>query len=101
MIYIFYQQKNEKEDFLKDIVKLKGHNMKNSSKVPLYVQIVENIRFKIYNDEWEEGHQIPTEMDLCKHYNVGRITIRKAVEELVNERLLYRKRAKGTFVSNK
>lgn len=37
-------------------------------------------------------------MELCDYYHVSRITIRKAIDELVRENLLYRKRAIGTFV---
>jgi DNA-binding GntR family transcriptional regulator len=69
------------------------------SNIPLYVQIVEHLRDNIKIGKWKEGERIPTEKDLCDIYNVSRITIRKAIDELVKEKLLYRERPKGTFVT--
>lgn len=69
------------------------------SNIPLYVQIAEHLRDNIKIGKWKEGDKIPTEKDLCDIYNVSRITIRKAIDELVKEKLLYRERPKGTFVT--
>lgn len=69
------------------------------SKIPLYVQVSNDIRFKINNGQWLEGDQIPTEIELCEKYSVSRITIRKAIDILVDEGLLTKKRALGTFVN--
>lgn len=76
-----------------------GSRLKNKS-IPLYVQVAEDLRDNIRIGKWEEGDKIPTEVDLCSIYGVSRITIRKAIDELVKEGLLYRRRAKGTFVAN-
>jgi GntR family transcriptional regulator len=65
---------------------------------PLYSQIADDLRFKIVSGEWGDGEKIPPELDLCDIYSVSRITIRKAIDELVREGHLYRERAKGTFV---
>lgn len=66
---------------------------------PLYAQIANDLRNHIRTEKWTEGQRIPTEMDLCDIYHVSRITIRKAIDELVRENLLIRKKAKGTFVN--
>ena len=71
---------------------------KTNQSLPLYVQVAEDLRYKILLGQWTEGNQIPTEAELCKLYGVSRITVRKAVELLVNQKYLYRERAKGTFV---
>ncbi len=65
---------------------------------PLYAQIADDLREKIQSEVWQTGDKIPPELDLCELYNVSRITVRKAIDELVRENLLYRERAKGTFV---
>lgn len=44
------------------------------------------------------GDRIPPELELCDFYRVSRITIRRGIEQLVQEHLLVRHRAKGTFV---
>lgn len=72
----------------------------NESSYPLYAQIADNLRLNIRSSKWKEGEKIPTEMELCDYYHVSRITVRKAIEELVNENLLYRERSRGTFVKS-
>lgn len=69
-----------------------------SNGMPFYLQIAEEMRTNIRIEKWKEGEKIPTELDLCDIYHVSRITIRKAIEELVKEDLLIRIRPKGTFV---
>ncbi|MDN4075981.1 GntR family transcriptional regulator [Fictibacillus terranigra] len=65
---------------------------------PLYIQIKSELKGKIEKGEWKTGDKIPSEMELCKLYNVSRITVREAINELVWEEYLVRHRAKGTFV---
>lgn len=74
-------------------------SLDSTSSVSLYFQLKEIFINKIRNKEWNHEDKIPAEMDLCKQYCVSRITIRKALSELVNEGYLIRKRGKGTFVS--
>lgn len=71
----------------------------NNNLLPLYAQISEHLRDNIRIGKWNEGDKIPTENELCAIYNASRITIRKAINELVNENLLVKIRAKGTFVT--
>lgn len=67
---------------------------------PLYIQIKQDLKQKIEDGVWKPGEKIPNEMELCKVYNVSRITVREAINELVWEEYLVRKRAKGTYVLN-
>lgn len=69
--------------------------------VPLYLQIAEDIRSKIRSEEIKANTRIPTELELSEKYQVSRITIRKALEILVDEEILVRKQRIGTFVSGK
>jgi len=68
------------------------------SAVPLYEQIYDDILQKIGTHEWAAGARIPAEMQLCERYNVSRITVRKAIEDLALAGHLVRYRGKGTFV---
>lgn len=77
---------------------MKGEFKMQDSHLPLYVQVANIIRDNIRIGKWREGQKIPTEFELCDIYHVSRITIRKAIEELVRENLLVRKKACGTFV---
>ena len=68
------------------------------SKLKLYVQIYTIIREKIESGEWPAGTQIPTEDDLCRTYDVSKVTVREAIQELAREGFLRRQQGKGTFV---
>ncbi len=70
------------------------------SKQKLYVQIYSIFLEKIENGEWPEGTQIPPEDELCRLYDVSKITVREAIQELVREGYLKRQQGKGTFVTN-
>lgn len=69
-------------------------------KIPLYIQVREDLKRRILKGEYLPGDQIPTEQELCKRYNVSRITVEKALSSLVHERLLDRKQGKGSYVSS-
>lgn len=66
--------------------------------VPLYEQIYDDIYNKIAVKEWKPGQRIPSEMQLCNQYGVSRITVRKAIDDMVHSGYLNRQRGKGTFV---
>ena len=66
---------------------------------PVYYQIGEHIREKINNNENPPNSMIPSEAELCEIYQVSRVTVRRAILDLVQEGLLTRGKVKGTFVS--
>ena len=45
--------------------------------------------------------KIPTEIELSEYYDVSRITVRRAVEELCQENYLVKRQGKGTFVKSR
>lgn len=67
--------------------------------IPLYFQLKEIILKGIKEGDYEVGSVIPTELELSKHFEISRTTVRQAVTELVQEGWLYRVKSKGTFVS--
>lgn len=69
------------------------------SKEKLYVQMYSIFLQKIENGEWQSGTKIPTENQLCNLYNVSKVTVREAIQELVREGFLKRQQGKGTFVT--
>ena len=74
-----------------------SHSINKETPIPLYYQIKEILLGFIKCSE--AGTPIPTEDELCKLYDVSRPTIRQAMRELENSDLIYRKKAKGSFVS--
>ena len=73
--------------------------IRRNSPIPLYYQLKDILTDKIVKGEWSVGDRIPPEAELCKQYEVSRITVRQALEELRREGLIVRKQGKGTFVS--
>lgn len=62
---------------------------------PLYLQIKDILKQKIINNEYAVGTTIPSENELEEIFGVSRMTIRQAVNELVNEGLLKKERGRG------
>ena len=65
---------------------------------PLYFQLKDIFHDKIESEELKEGDMIPSENELQQIYGVSRATVRKAIELLVYEGLMNKKKGKGTFV---
>lgn len=64
----------------------------------LYEEAIAHIRELIKNQDLHTGDKIPNESELCEILNVSRITIRRAIKELIAEGALEVVRGKGTFV---
>ena len=74
--------------------------IKNDGRVALYLQLYDILKEKILSGEYNPGEQIPPDRELCETYNVSRITVLKAIDNLVQEQLLYRVQGTGTFVTS-
>lgn len=67
---------------------------------PLYRQIKYLITESLVSGEWRPGESIPSEIELAHRYKVSQGTVRKAVTELAEQKLLVRHQGKGTFVAS-
>ncbi|MGE0581654.1 MAG: GntR family transcriptional regulator [Steroidobacteraceae bacterium] len=65
---------------------------------PRYYQVYVTLRAWVRDGTYGPGAQIPTEAALCELFGVSRITVRKALAQLVNEGWLVRHQGRGTFV---
>lgn len=72
-----------------------------NSVTPLYMQIADRLLHMVRSGELSAGDQLPPELDLAQRFDVGRVTVRKAIDELTRERLLVRRRGKGTFIAER
>lgn len=72
----------------------------HNSAIPLYLQIEEQLRTIIKGEEYKQGKMLPNEIDLSKQLGISRNTLRQAINNLVNEGLLMRKKGVGTVVVN-
>ena len=68
---------------------------------PLYVQIANDLRDRIIEGDIVTGEALPPERELCDLVGASRVTVRKAIEQLIDEGLLQRKQGSGTFVTQR
>ena len=64
----------------------------------LYARIEEAIATEIAQGDYRPGDQLPTEDSLLERFQVSRITVRRAIQNLVSRGLLEIRRGLGTFV---
>lgn len=79
----------------------RGSNMKlsyQSGQKPLWSQLYDILESRILNGDYKEGEVLPSEMALIEEFEVSRVTVRQAMDKLINAKLISRKRGKGTIV---
>ncbi len=72
----------------------------HKSFVPLHIQSEELLRKIIKSSQYENGKLLPNEVALAKQLGISRTTLRLAINKLVYEGLLTRKKGVGTKVNN-
>jgi GntR family transcriptional regulator len=70
----------------------------STKKKPKYETIADEIRKRIIEHVYPLEHALPDEIHLAQEFEVSRMTMKRALEILVMEGLIYRKRGKGTFI---
>lgn len=68
---------------------------------PLYAEVKRRITHCLMRGEWPQDSAIPSEARLAQRFAVSSGTVRKALSELVSERVLVRRRGLGTFVASR
>lgn len=67
---------------------------------PYYEQIRDYILHHIQTGEWDAHTRIPSERDLAEQFDVSRVTVGKAIKELVRMGHLYVQIGKGTYIND-
>ncbi|MEG1310542.1 MAG: GntR family transcriptional regulator [Romboutsia sp.] len=65
---------------------------------PKYYVIKKDIIEKINNEELYSNQLLPSEREFIEKYDVSRITVRRAIDELVKEGYVYKVQGKGSFI---
>lgn len=68
-------------------------------KVPIYQIIEQDLRIAILEGRLKQGDMIPSETELCAKYDVARMTVRQAINNLLVDGYIYRHKGRGTFVT--
>ncbi len=65
-----------------------------------YQEIAASIKHKIVNGDYKANDQLPFEKELCENFNASKMTVKKALDLLVSEGLIVKRRGSGTFVKD-
>jgi DNA-binding GntR family transcriptional regulator len=67
--------------------------------VPMYLKVAATIKNRIHSYSYQRGEWIPAAKNLAQEFGVSTITIRKAVERLIQEGYLTARQGAGTRVT--
>lgn len=67
--------------------------------IPIYIQLVEQIKISIVSGEINEGERLPSVREWALYYKVNPNTIQKALGELEQIGLVFTERTNGRFVT--
>lgn len=68
--------------------------------IPRHTQISQWLRNKIADGTYQPDEKLPSENDLAAQFDVSRVTVRRALQSLENELVIYRCQGLGSFVSD-
>ncbi len=71
--------------------------LNRDSNKPLYIQLADHLREQILSGEIQVGDKLPSESEMIREYQLGRLTVRDALSILANENLIKKHHGKGTF----
>jgi GntR family transcriptional regulator len=67
--------------------------------VPLYFKIEQSLKKEIVSGKYKTGDLLPSEREMVLTYKVSRLTVRDAINRLVNQGLVEKLQGKGTYVA--
>ncbi|AJP74235.1 GntR family transcriptional regulator [Sphingomonas hengshuiensis] len=68
---------------------------------PLYLQLARSLREHISSGGIGPGSALPSERDLSEMAGLSRVTVRKGIEQLIEEGVVVRRQGSGTFVARR
>jgi GntR family transcriptional regulator len=76
-----------------------GRQLDPTSFIPFYAQLLDHLKAEIARGVWKPGELLPSEAELCSAFAVSRTVVRRALQEMEYQGIIYRRRGKGTFVA--
>lgn len=74
--------------------------MKLKDGIPRHAQITSWLRSRIETGEFKSDEKLPSENELAKKFDVSRVTVRRALQSLESEEMIYRCQGLGSFVKD-
>lgn len=75
--------------------------IQSNTRKPLHIQAEEFLRKMIKEEDYKNGKLLPSETEMSEQLGISRNTLRQAINTLVNEGLLVRRKGIGTRVTQK
>lgn len=66
---------------------------------PLYLQLARKLRCAVRDGRYQVNQALPSERSLSAQLDVSRVTARKAIDQLVDEGLILRRRGSGNYIA--
>jgi GntR family transcriptional regulator len=66
--------------------------------LPRYMQVMNYYIAMIKSGQLKEGDKMPTEEEICSMFDISRITVRRALDDLMQNGYIYKQQGKGSFV---
>lgn len=85
---------------MSDFLSILGE-VREAGNLPLYLRLQRAVRQAVVDGRLAPDDALPPERSLADALNISRVTVRKAVEGLVEEGLLVRRQGAGTFVASR
>ena len=63
----------------------------------LYLQVADELQKEIDGNVYNVHQKLPSETELAKHFNISRLTLRKAIEALEKRQVVVKDRNRGTY----
>lgn len=79
---------------------LQGTHIDKSNSIPLYIQVRDILKDRINTGALNPGDQLPSENEISSAFNISRMTVRQAIQELIREGFINIRRGEGTFVNS-
>ncbi len=76
-----------------------GADIVRGGHAPIYLRLAQTLRQKIVTGELDAGDALPSERDLCRILDASRVTVRRAIQTLIDEGLIVRRQGSGTYVA--
>lgn len=77
----------------------RGIDMQRDDATPIYMRLASAIRAQVRDGTLQVGEALPPERELGEMTGVSRVTVRKAIELLMQEGLLSRRQGSGTYIA--
>lgn len=78
---------------------LEGYRIDKGGFIPLYIQLRDILKELVNTKKLLPGDRIPSENELSAAFNISRMTVRQAIQELMREGIVTIRRGEGTFVN--